>query len=44
MCDDITCDELHLPSFNGMVVITCDGQTSDDKNQECDIVGLGLLI
>ena len=30
MCDDITCDDLHLASMAGM-----DDITSDDLNQEC---------
>ena len=30
MCDDITCEELHLASVAGLDDITCDGQ-----NQEC---------
>ena len=39
MCDDITCDDLHLASVAGM-----DDLTYDDANQECEIVGLGLMI
>ena len=44
MCDDITCDELHLPSVAGMDNITCDDLTYDDLNQEYEIMGLGLII
>ena len=39
MCDDITCEDLHLASVAGMDDITC-----DDLNQECEILGLGLMI
>ena len=44
MCDDITCDDLHLANVAGMDDITCDGLTYDDPNQECEIMGLGLMI
>ena len=44
MCDDITCDELHLLSLNGMDYITCDVLTYDDLNPEYEIIGLGLMI
>ena len=44
MCDDITCDDLHLASVAGMDDITCDDLTYDDLNQECEIMGLGLMI
>ena len=44
MCDDITCDELHLPSMAGMHDITCDDVSYDDPNPECEIMGLGLMI
>ena len=30
MCDDITCEDLHLASVTGMDAITC-----DDLNSEC---------
>ena len=43
MCDDITCDELHLPSLNGMDDITRDDLTYDDPNLECEIMGQGLM-
>ena len=39
MCDDITCDDLHLASVAGIDDITC-----DDLNQECEIIGFGLMI
>ena len=39
MCDDITCDDLHLASMAGMDDITC-----DDLNPECEIMVLGLMI
>ena len=35
MCDDITCEDLHLPSVAGMDDITCDYLTYDDLNPEC---------
>ena len=44
MCDDITCDDLHLASVAGMDDITCEDQTYDDRNQECEIMGLVLMI
>ena len=44
MCDDITCEDLHLASVAGMVDITCDDLTYDDLDQECEIIGLGLMI
>ena len=39
MCEDITCDDLHLTSVARM-----DDLKYDDPNQECEIVGLGLMI
>ena len=44
MCDDITCDDLHLPSVAGMDGIIYDDLTYDDLNQEGDIIRLGLMI
>ena len=44
MCDDITCDDLHLASVAGMDNITCDHLTYDDLNQECEFMGMGLTI
>ena len=35
MCDDITCEDLHLTMVDGMDGITCDDLTYDDLNQEC---------
>ena len=32
MCDDITCDDLHLASVAIMEDITCDDLTYDDLN------------
>ena len=39
MCDDVTCDDLHLTS-----VAVMDDITYDDLNPECEIIGLGLMI
>ena len=44
MCDDITCDDLHLASVAGMDDITYDDLIYDDLNPECEIMGLGLMI
>ena len=44
MCDDITCDDLHLASVAGMDDITCDDLTYDHINLECVFVRLGLMI
>ena len=35
MCDDITCEYLHLGSMAGMDDITCDDLIYDDLNPEC---------
>ena len=35
MCDDITCEDLHLASVAGMDDITCDDLIYDDLNPEC---------
>ena len=35
MCDDITCEDLHLASVAGMGDITCNDLTYDDLNLEC---------
>ena len=44
MCDDITCEDLHLASVAGMDDITCDNLTYDDaKLYVCEIVVLGLM-
>ena len=39
MCDDITCEDLHLASVAGMDDIPCDDLTYDDLNPECEIMG-----
>ena len=44
MCDDITCDDLHLASVAGLDDITCDDITYDDPNPECVIVRPGVMI
>ena len=41
MLDHITCDDLHLASVAGMDDIICDDLTYDDRNPECEIMGLG---
>ena len=35
MCDNITCEELHLASVAGMADITCDDLTYGDLNPAC---------
>ena len=35
MCDDITCEDLHLVSVAGMDDIPCDDLTYNDLNPEC---------
>ena len=44
MCDDITCEDLHLVSVAGMNDIPCDDLTYDDLNQECVRLWDGLMI
>ena len=45
MCDDITCEDLHLASVAGMDDITYDDLICDDPNPDvCEIVVLGLMI
>ena len=39
MCDDITCEDLHVASVAGMENITC-----DDPNPECKRLWDGLTI
>ena len=34
MCDDVTCEYLHLSSMARMIDITCDDLTYDDLNPE----------
>ena len=35
MCDDITCEDLHLASVAGFYDISSDDLTYDDLNPEC---------
>ena len=35
MCDDVTCDYLHLANVAGVDHITCDDLTYDYQNLEC---------
>ena len=35
MCDDITCEDLHLASMAGMDDITCDDLINDHLSPEC---------
>ena len=44
MCDDITCEDLHLASVAGRDDIIFDDITYDDLNPLCEIVVLGLMI
>ena len=44
MCDDITCEYLHLSSMARMDDIICDDLTYDDLNQECVRLWDGLTI
>ena len=44
MCDDITCEDLHLASMAGMVDITCDDLPYDDLSPECVRLWDGLTI
>ena len=44
LCDDITCEDLHLVSVAGMDDIPCDDLTDDDLNQECIRLWDGLTI
>ena len=45
MCDDLTCEDLHLANMGGMDDITCDHLTFDDLNPDvCENVVLGFLI
>ena len=44
MCDDITCEGLHLVSVAGMDDIPCDDLTNDDLNPECVRLRDGLMI
>ena len=44
MCDDITCEDLHLASVVGMDDIPCDDLTYDNLNPECVKLWDGLMI
>ena len=44
MCDDETCDDLHLASVAGMDDIPCDDLKYDDLNPECFRLWDGLMI
>ena len=44
MCDDITCDDLHLASVAGMDDKTCDDLTYDDRNPETCVEICGMSI
>ena len=44
MCDDITCEDLHLASVAGMENIPCDDLTYNDLNPECLRLWDGLTI
>ena len=35
MCDDISCNDLHLARVAGMDDVTCDDLAYDDLNPEC---------
>ena len=44
MCDDISCEDLHLSSVAGLDDIPCDDLIYDDLNQECVRLWVGLMI
>ena len=44
MCDDITCEDLHLASVAGMDDIPCDDLIYDNLNPECVRLWNGLTI
>ena len=45
MCDDVTCEDLHLASIAGMNDIICDDLTYYDLNPGmCENAVLGLMI
>ena len=44
MCDDITCEDLHLASVVETNDIPCDDLTYDDQNPECVRLWDGLTI
>ena len=44
MCDDITCEDLHLASVAGMEAITCYDITYDHLSPECVRLWVGLTM
>ena len=44
MCDDITCEDLHLASVTGLDDIPSDDLTYDDLNPECVRLWEGVTI
>ena len=44
MCEDITCEDLHLASVAGIENIPCDDLTYFDLNPECVRLRDGLMI
>ena len=44
MCDEITCEDLHLASVAGMDDIPCDDLTYDDLNPERVRLWDGLIV
>ena len=44
MCDNITCEDIHLASVVEMDDITCDDLTYDDLNLECVRLWDGLTM
>ena len=45
MCDDVTCEYVHLASMTGMDDITCEYLTFDDQNPDvCKNVVFELII
>ena len=44
MCDDITCEDLHLVSVTGMDDMPCDDLAYDDLNPKCVRLWDGLMI
>ena len=44
MCDDVTCEDLHLASVAGMDDIPCDDLMYDGLNPECVRLWDGLMI
>ena len=44
MCDDITCEDLHLANVTGMDDLTCDDLIYKDLSPECVRLLDGLMI